>query len=255
VNSNIRGLRRERRRFDRSGKENSCPQRSRAPDRGSSVAFVAGCLAALLIVLAAAGYTPAGGQEPAGYAGIVIRPGDGTVTYAYVPLDGPVSGIELLRRSGVSLLTVGFGGLGEGVCKIEETGCELGPCRTRLCQTGDRDSPYWRYFQQDEQGTWVASPLGGSATKIAPGDVQGWSWTPDEALLPGVDIAAIPKLARAQDDRGSAHYARYDANGNLMENANTLGSVSKRTYAFVLVLLAGVAVFALTLRVRPRRTI
>ena len=212
-------------------------------------------LAVLLIVLATGGFISVGGQEPGRYAGIVIRPGDGTVTYAYVPLEEPVSGIELLRRSGVSLLTVGFGGLGEGVCKIEETGCEIGPCRTRLCQTGDRDSPYWRYFQQNEQGTWVASPLGGSATKIAPGDVHGWSWTSDEALLPEVDIVAIPELTQAQDDRASAHYARYDANGALMENGGTLELVSKRSYAFVLVSLAGMAIFALTLRFRPRRSV
>lgn len=212
-------------------------------------------LVAMLIVSVAVGALPVRGQEPPDYAGIVIRPGDGTVTYAYVPLEEPVSGIELLRRSGVSLLTVGFGGLGEGVCKIEETGCEIGPCRTRLCQTGDRDSPYWRYFQQNDQGKWVASPLGGSATKIAPGDVHGWSWTSDEALLPEVDVAAIPELAQAQDDRASAHYARYDANGALIENGGTLELVSKRSYAFVLVSLAGMAIFALTLRFRPRRSI
>src|SRR5215218_5105524 len=74
-------------------------------------------------------------QETPAYAGIVIRPGDGTITYAYVPLNEPVSGIELLKQSGVSLVTVGFGGLGEGVCQIEETGCEIGSCRLRVCQT------------------------------------------------------------------------------------------------------------------------
>jgi len=239
--------------LDGAGEEKPRRPRRGTLHRDRGVAFVARLLAALLILLAAVGFTPASGQEPAGYAGIVIRPGDGTVTYAYVPLEEPVSGIELLRRSGVSLLTVEFGGLGEGVCKIEQTGCEIGPCRTRLCQTGDRDSPYWRYFQQDEQGAWVASPLGGSATRIAPGDVHGWSWTPDEALLPEVDITAIPELARALDDRGSAHYARYDANGALMESQNSLERVPGETYALVLVLLAGMAVFALTLRFRPRR--
>ena len=86
----------------------------------------------LMVLLGGFGLPRAEAQEAVSYAGIVIRPGDGTVTYAYVPLDEPVSGIELLRRSGVSLVTVGFGGLGEGVCQIEETGCDVGPCRTRL---------------------------------------------------------------------------------------------------------------------------
>lgn len=173
--------------------------------------------ALLLVALLDDGQTIA--QETPNYAGIVIRPGDGTVTYAYVPLDQPISGIELLQRSGISLLTVSFGGLGQGVCRIEETGCDVSPCRTRLCQTGDRESPYWRYFQQDHSGQWVASPLGGSTAKIAPGEVDGWSWTPDAANLPDVAIGDIPQLAGANGELGGAHFARYDANGVLVSDA------------------------------------
>ncbi len=191
-------------------------------------------------------------QEPVPYAGIVIRSGDGTVTYGYVPLDEPVSGIELLRRSGISLVTVGFGGLGEGVCQIEETGCEIGPCRSRLCQTGDRDSPYWRYFQFDGSGQWVASPLGGSATRVEPGGVDGWSWTPDESLLPSVDISEIPELAGAGTALDQSHFARYDMNGNQVANATVLGP-EKRSYLAVIGVLAAVAVLALVLRMRSTR--
>jgi hypothetical protein len=192
-------------------------------------------------------------QAPQEYAGIVIRPGDGTVTYAYVPLDEPVSGIELLHRSGVSLLTVGFGGLGEGVCRIDETGCDVGPCRTRLCQTGDRNSPYWRYFQQGPTGEWVGSPLGGSGTKVEPGEVDGWSWTPDEAKLPAVAIEDIPELAHVGENPHEPHFARYDASGNLMIRDGSF-VVPLRSYAAVGVVLAAVAAFALFLRLRPRVT-
>jgi hypothetical protein len=192
-------------------------------------------------------------QETPEYAGIVVRPGDGTVTYAYVPLDETVSGIELLRRSGVSLVTVGFGGLGEGVCQIEETGCEVGPCRTRMCQTGDRDSPYWRYFQSDENGKWVASPLGGSGTKVAPGGIDGWSWTPDDAMLPAVEIADIPRLAGAGSgsDRDEAHFARYDANGNRLGEAATLG-LQKQSYVAVIGVLVAIGIFGFVLRMRAK---
>ena len=69
----------------------------------------------------------------------------------------------------------------------------------------------------NSSGEWVASPLGGSATKIAPGEVDGWSWTPDEALLPDVQIGEIPALAGAGNDPDRAHFAHYDANGNLIE--------------------------------------
>lgn len=193
----------------------------------------------------------AAAQESLDYAGIVIRPGDGTVTYAYVPLDEPVSGIELLRRSGVSLVTIGFGGLGEGVCQIAETGCDIDSCRSRLCQTGDRNSPYWRYFQADHDGNWVASPLGGSATKVEPGGIDGWSWTPDEALLPDVDIEDIPALAGALEAPGEAHFARYDANGNLVDRAD-VSDVEQRSYVAVIGVLGAVALFTVGLRARQR---
>ncbi len=208
-------------------------------------------LVALLVI--AGGWTPAfvRAQDDLSYAGIVIRPGDGTVTYAYVPLDAPVSGIELLRQSGVSLVTIGFGGLGEGVCQIEETGCEIGPCRSRLCQTGDRDSPYWRYFQADEGGEWVASPLGGSGTRVEPGEVDGWSWTPDESMLPEVEIEDIPRLAQAEGSLDEAHFARYDASGNLVAQA-AMPAPEKRSYVAVAGVFVVIAIFALLLRLRSR---
>jgi hypothetical protein len=225
---------------------NGCASR-----RGAGAALFARLLFALLLLGAPLGVTPADAQEPVEYSGIVIRPGDGTVTYVYVPLEDSVSGIELLRRSGVSLLTVGFGGLGDGVCQIEETGCDVGPCRTRLCQTGDRESPYWRYFQRDDSGNWVASPLGGSVTKIEPGEVDGWSWTPDDPKLPDVEIGAIPALAHATGNPDDAHFVRYDANGNVMTRDGSL-VVPLRQYAVVGVVLAAIAVFALFLRFRPQ---
>lgn len=208
----------------------------------------------LLLWLGIALQAGADAQLPGSFAGIVIRPGDGSVTYAYVPLSEPVSGIELLRKSGVSLVTVGFGGLGEGVCQIESTGCEIGPCRTRLCQTGDRDSPYWRYFQPDEQGKWIASPLGGSATEVAPGEIDGWSWTPDEPQLPDVAIEDIPGLAGANANFDEAHFARYDANGNLIERMAT-GGPDWRTYVAVFVVLLAMAMFAAYLKLRPGTSI
>lgn len=220
---------------------------------GTGIVILARFLLAILIASSAIGLLPASAQTTPDYAGIVIRPGDGTVTYAYVPLDETVSGIDLLRRSGVSLLTVGFGGLGEGVCRIQETGCDVGPCRTRLCQTGDRESPYWRYFHQDANGQWVGAPLGGSATKVSPGEVDGWSWTPDDALLPEVTIEEIPALALATENREEVHIARYDANGKLVQNDGPVDLKSNQSYLIVLLVLAGVAVFALTLRLRPRR--
>jgi hypothetical protein len=199
------------------------------------------------------GSAPVEAQADGQYAGIVVRVGDGTVIYAYVPLDEPTNGIELLRQSGVSLVTVGFGGLGEGVCRIEETGCDVSTCRKRVCQTADPESPYWRYFQADDSGEWVASPLGGSGTKVEPGDVDGWSWTPDEALLPEVDFSAIPTLAKANGDLDEPHFARYDADGNLLSGSDD-NEIPWPEYFAVTAVLIGVAGFAMFLKLRPKVT-
>ncbi len=111
-------------------------------------------------------------------AGIVVDYGDGRISYAVVPFaETSISGVELLRRSGLSLLSVEFGGMGEGICAIEDTGCDLSACRARLCQTGDPDSPFWQYVRVGGDGAWQPAPLGASSSAIEDGDVDGWFWT------------------------------------------------------------------------------
>jgi len=135
-------------------------------------------------------------------AGLVVQYGDGRTTYAIVPFPEPtISGIDLLERgllaADVPLLTVGFGGLGAGVCQIAETGCPVGDCRRRLCQGPKANDPYWRYFRQVAPGTWRALPLGGSATKVGDGDLDAWSWTGTEAGLPALSLEKVATLAGA----------------------------------------------------------
>jgi hypothetical protein len=136
----------------------------------------------------------AAGQE-LHHAGLIVRHGDGRITYAYVAFpEESISGIELLKRSGIPLVTVSFGGLGEGVCSLENEGCPASDCRQRVCQGPGDDSPYWRYFRQSAPGDWQALALGVSSTKVRDGDIDGWSWTPDEARLPATtmdDIRAV----------------------------------------------------------------
>jgi hypothetical protein len=111
-------------------------------------------------------------------AGIVIDYGNGERSYALVPFaDETVSGIDLLHKSGLPLLTIEFGAMGEGVCVIEDTGCDLSACRARLCQTGDPESPFWQYVRSDGTGMWEFAALGASSSKVGDGDVDGWFWT------------------------------------------------------------------------------
>lgn len=132
-------------------------------------------------------------DETANAAGIFVDYGDGRTSHALVPFtEDTISGVELLRRSGLSLLSVEFGGMGEGVCAIEDTGCDLAACRARLCQTGDPDSPFWQYVQNDSVGTWQPAPLGASSSVIEHGDVDGWFWT---GTTPRKDAVSLEEIA------------------------------------------------------------
>jgi hypothetical protein len=100
-------------------------------------------------------------------AGLVVDYGDGRISYAMVPFpEEEISGIELLRRSGLDLVTVGFGGMGDAVCQIEDTGCPVDDCRRRLCQTSDPESPFWRYLRQTTPGDWEFLALGASGARV-----------------------------------------------------------------------------------------
>jgi hypothetical protein len=144
----------------------------------------------LLLTPARAGAIQASGEHQV--AGIVVDYGDGRVTYALVPFDDEgISGMDLLHRSGLDLLTVDFGGMGEGVCQIEETGCEPGPCRARLCQTGDPDSAFWQYLRGNDDGNWAFAALGASASTVEDGDVNGWYWTSTTPTGPALTLDAI----------------------------------------------------------------
>jgi hypothetical protein len=152
------------------------------------------CLVAAVFLALLIG-PPAAGQE-LHHAGLVVRHGDGRTLYAYIAFpEAAISGVELLRRSGISLVTVGFGGLGEGVCTIDGEGCPASDCRKRVCQGSGEDAPYWQYFRQRSPGEWVALSLGASATKVRDGDIDGWSWTGHDPALPQLTIDEVARLA------------------------------------------------------------
>jgi hypothetical protein len=129
-------------------------------------------------------------------AGLVVDYGNGTRTYALIPLgDEPLNGVDLLERSGLDMLTVGFGGMGVGVCAIQTVGCDVSACQGRLCQTSAADSPFWNYLRSPGTAgeAWQFSSLGASATAVTAGDVNAWFWTgtrPTEAALTLNDIAS-----------------------------------------------------------------
>ena len=172
------------------------PQRGHSGVRARRLAAV---VAWLLVLVAALASEPAAAHDGLHHAGIVVRHGDGRLTYAYVAFpEETISGIELLRRSGIPLVTTSFGGLGEGVCSLAGEGCAAGECRRRVCQGPRPDDPYWQYFRQEAPGEWRWLVLGASATEVHDGDVDGWSWTGGDPLLPAVTLADVARLAGAE---------------------------------------------------------
>lgn len=167
-------------------------------------------LVACLLALASPGVTaaptptPAPGPAPA-VAGLVISYGDGAFSYATIPLDGGhMDGMALLKASGLTVLAIDFGGYGQGVCKIEVVGCDISACRQRLCQTADRDSPFWRYLLAGDSG-WVMSPLGATGMTAEAGRVYGWSWSGGGGAPPDMPLMTLDQvMARSGFDPESS---------------------------------------------------
>ncbi|MGH2557967.1 MAG: hypothetical protein ACRDJH_02805, partial [Thermomicrobiales bacterium] len=170
-------------------------KRGRSKERPYTVRAARGALL-LLVLLALLAPLGAVTGEELNHAGVVVRYGDERLTYAYVAFpEEEITGAELLERTGIPIVTVTFGGLGAGVCSIDREGCSAGECRRRVCQGPGNESPFWQYFRQDAPGDWRPLVLGASATKVRDGDVDGWSWTPEEPELPAVTIEDVARLA------------------------------------------------------------
>lgn len=192
----------------------------------------------------------ASGIASASEAALVVRHGDGSVTYAVVVFpEDEISSFELLTRSSISLTTVAFGGLGEAVCTLDGEGCGLSDCRVRLCQTGDPDSPFWQFFRQDASGTWIAQPLGASASTVRDGDVDGWSWTAKDPGIQTLTVGSVSSLlsidqatiADVPAGETRAFTVSFDESGNRIEPHDSSSVSTWSTVAGVaaLIVLAG----------------
>lgn len=147
--------------------------------------LTAACALSLLSVQEAHGAAAgvAGGQQPClvravsgttNQAGLVVTFGDGrTLTYCIEFTEDSITGIELLRRSGLSVVTANSGGLGAAVCSIDGEGCsDPGDC---FCQCKGGTCAYWAYFQHREGG-WQYSSVGAGNRTIRNGDADAWVW-------------------------------------------------------------------------------
>lgn len=181
-------------------------------------------------------------------AGLVVDFGDGRISYAWVPFtEDEISGVDLLERSGLDVVTVSFGGMGDAVCQIDDTGCPVGDCRKRMCQTSDPESPFWRYSRQSGGGEWTFAATGASGAKVRDGDVDAWVWTGKDVELPAMTIDDIAtrtgadpaSLADAQD----VPAAKVVTEGSLELGHDDPGLRQQIAPTAVIVAVAGLAVW------------
>jgi len=149
---------------------------------------------ALITVLA----TPAQAQQPDLHqAGLVVVHGDGRVVTSCVAFsEESISGVDLLRRAGLTVTVGAYAGLGYGVCEIDGEGCPAGqPC---FCQCEGSPCAYWAYSHRRPDGSWAISGVGASGWQVHDGDVDGWVWGDGSTAPP---VVAFEEVCPPEGDR------------------------------------------------------
>jgi hypothetical protein len=93
-----------------------------------------------------------------------------TITFS----EDSISGIAALQRAGADPTVYSYNGQGGAVCRLFGVGRDAGPG----CLGGaDGDARYWAYFRAPAGSTTFRySQVGGGATAVHDGDVEGWKF-------------------------------------------------------------------------------
>ncbi len=150
-----------------------------------------------LLLLLAANRNTGAAQSPSRTA-LIVQFGNSEVFTACVSYpEQSISGYELLRRSGLTLVTEGDPSYGLAVCKISDgyhrDGCDY-PLDDCFCQRQGNTSIYWAYHHL-VNNEWRYSDVGASAYQVRNGMVEGWAWGPGQINTSGV---TPPKLSFEQ---------------------------------------------------------
>ena len=132
------------------------------------LAFCALCVAVI------GGVVPTSQADGSNHAGIIVNYGDHVETYCVSFAESEISGVELLRRAGLSVIGKAYAGIGEAVCKINDTGCTF-PGEQCWCQCLGSPCIFWSYWYW-ENGAWKYSGMGASSRKVHDGGVDAWVW-------------------------------------------------------------------------------
>lgn len=118
-------------------------------------------------------------------AGLVVTFGDRhTQRFCIEFSEDSITGLQLLQRSGLPIVTSSMSGLGGAVCAIGSEGSN-DPTNCFASCTGSTCA-YWAYYQF-ANGAWSFSQLGASQHPVHDGDIEGWAWGAG-----GVSSGAIP---------------------------------------------------------------
>ncbi|MCO5227389.1 MAG: hypothetical protein M9934_03750 [Thermomicrobiales bacterium] len=140
--------------------------------------------------LAFVGAFASGAEAGPNQAGLLVDYGNGTISWIWVPFaEDEITVAAMLEQSDLELITIGFGGLGTGVCQIEYSGCGPAECRQRMCQTKSSD-PFWRVMWLDGD-TWRMAGSGVDGTKVSDGEIVALSWSSETPQLPVVSVADV----------------------------------------------------------------
>jgi hypothetical protein len=123
------------------------------------------------------------------HAGLVIVFPEGRIETRCIEFaEDTISGIELLRRSGLPLVISGFGGLGGAVCRIDNVGCsDPSNC---WCQCHGASCAYWTYYTM-QGDAWRFQNIGPAQRQVRDGDADAWVWGSGHAS-PGAAAPPCP---------------------------------------------------------------
>ncbi len=127
-------------------------------------------------------------------AGLVVTFGGGmpTNTFCIEFTEDTISGLQLLQRSGLALVTSG-GGLGAAVCAIDGVG-SMDASSYSACFGEYPD--YWAYYQY-VAGGWRMSAVGASSSVVSDGSIEGWAWGKSAKPDPPGTICPSPSATPA----------------------------------------------------------
>jgi hypothetical protein len=103
--------------------------------------------------------------------------------------EAELPGAELLRRTGLRVVSWVLPGQGEAICKIGSTGCDF-PGVECFCQCLSTPCRYWSYWYW-QNGQWVYSGRGAGNRMVRDGGLDAWVWGDGNSQPPAIGSGSL----------------------------------------------------------------